>query len=115
VGEGDAAALSGVLRGLLPDQEAKASDKASEAEGAAPPVPGHLSDEAQRMAGALCGLVALPGSAPVREAALGCLEGAMAALPYHVLHPVRRQVLAACGGAVDDNKRSVRAAALPQD
>ncbi|KAG1654530.1 hypothetical protein FOA52_008535 [Chlamydomonas sp. UWO 241] len=112
VGEGEAAALSGALRVLrvfLSDQEAKAS----EAQGAAvPPVPAHLSDEAQRMTSALCGLVTLPGSACVREAALGCLEGAMATLPYHMLHPVRRQVLATCGGAVDDNKRSVRAAAI---
>jgi hypothetical protein len=50
-------------------------------------------------------------AAGVREVALMCLTGCMG-LPYHTLHPHRRQVLAAVMVALDDDRRSVRKAAV---
>jgi hypothetical protein len=50
-------------------------------------------------------------SAGVREVALMCLTGCMG-LPYHTLHPHRRQVLAAVMVALDDDRRAVRKAAV---
>ena len=42
-----------------------------------------------------------------RLAALSCLES-LASLPYHVIHPYRKQVVKATVGACDDRKRRVR-------
>lgn len=50
-------------------------------------------------------------AASVREVAVMCLTGCMS-LPYHLLHPHRRQVLAAVMLALDDDKRAVRKAAV---
>ena len=33
-------------------------------------------------------------------------------LPYHLLHPLRKQVLAALASSIDDNKRRVRQEAV---
>ena len=47
----------------------------------------------------------------VREVALLCLSGAMG-LPYHVLHPYRKRVVAVVSAALDDDRRAVRRAAV---
>jgi hypothetical protein len=50
-------------------------------------------------------------AAAVREVCLMCLTSCMS-LPYHLLHPHRRQVLAAVTAALDDDRRAVRRAAV---
>jgi hypothetical protein len=50
--------------------------------------------------------------AAVREVALGCLAGCVEGLPYHLLHPHKRAVLRAVAAALDDDRRSVRRAAV---
>ena len=47
----------------------------------------------------------------VRMCSLQCLISVMD-LPYHLLHPQRRHVLAALARGVDDNKRCVRQEAV---
>lgn len=51
-------------------------------------------------------------AASVREVALMCLTSCMAGIPYHLLHPHRRAVLAAVAAALDDDRRAVRRAAV---
>jgi hypothetical protein len=50
-------------------------------------------------------------AASVREAAVMCLTSCMS-VPYHLLHPYRRSVLAAIMVALDDDRRAVRKAAV---
>ncbi|KAL3149263.1 hypothetical protein ABBQ32_002080 [Trebouxia sp. C0010 RCD-2024] len=47
----------------------------------------------------------------LRQGSLQCLV-AMMDLPYHLLHPLRKQVLAALASSIDDNKRRVRQEAV---
>ncbi|GFR44058.1 hypothetical protein Agub_g5218, partial [Astrephomene gubernaculifera] len=48
----------------------------------------------------------------VREEAMRCCTDLMDAVPYHVLHPLRQQVLGCIVRALDDNRRSVRQLAV---
>ena len=47
----------------------------------------------------------------LRVGSLQCLVVVME-LPYHLLHPLRKQVLAALASSIDDNKRRVRQEAV---
>ncbi|GIL46511.1 hypothetical protein Vafri_3508 [Volvox africanus] len=51
-------------------------------------------------------------AASVREEALRCCSGLVDSLPYHVLHPLRQQVLGCVMRRLDDDKRSVRQLAV---
>ncbi|GIM12304.1 hypothetical protein Vretimale_15670, partial [Volvox reticuliferus] len=51
-------------------------------------------------------------AASVREEALRCCSGLVDSLPYHVLHPLRQQVLGCVVQRLDDNKRCVRQLAV---
>jgi len=73
---------------------------------------GPLHESVDALLAALCALARWPGGAAPREAALRVLAAAHEALPYHLLHPHRRTVLAAVAGALDDDRRAVRAAAV---
>ncbi|XP_057870323.2 MMS19 nucleotide excision repair protein homolog isoform X1 [Cryptomeria japonica] len=59
----------------------------------------------------LIGLVNYPHSMMVRETTLQCL-GAMVALPYARIFPMRTQVLKAVSKALDDRKRAIRKEAV---
>ncbi len=61
--------------------------------------------------GYLIELATYRASAGVRETALQCLVICMD-LRYEVLHPLRRAVTAMLKRALDDNRRSVRSAAV---
>jgi len=50
-------------------------------------------------------------AAAVREVAVMCVTSSMN-LPYHLLHPHKRQVMAAVTAALDDDRRAVRKAAV---
>lgn len=56
-------------------------------------------------------LVSLSAAAEVRVVSLHCLQ-AMLKMPYHLLHPHKKEVVAALASAVDDNKRRVRQEAV---
>lgn len=54
----------------------------------------------------------LLAAACVQEAALACLAACISGLPYHLLHPHKRRVLAVVADALDDDRRAVRRAAV---
>ena len=65
-----------------------------------------VEGEVTRLVATLTSLISYK-DADTRILSLQCLASVMD-LPYHLLHPLRKQVLAAVIPAVDDNKRRVR-------
>ena len=70
-----------------------------------------LENEASTVLSSLLKLTSFNGAADVRICSIQCL-GAMLKLPYHLLHPQQKQVVAALALAVDDKKRRVRQEAV---
>ena len=70
-----------------------------------------LEDEASTVLSSLLKLASFSGAADVRICSIQCLS-AMLKLPYHLLHPQQKQVVAALALAVDDKKRRVRQEAV---
>ncbi|GIM12307.1 hypothetical protein Vretimale_15671 [Volvox reticuliferus] len=127
--EGASSATSEQLRSILQDQVGELVDcVCAAAVVGADPVPGR---HVQRP-GAPAAVTAWPSScspaagtsafspqaldatlaASVREEALRCCSGLVDSLPYHVLHPLRQQVLGCVVQRLDDNKRGVRQLAV---
>lgn len=71
----------------------------------------HLHERVEEVVGALCRLVLACPSAACRCAAVQLLADLLA-LPYHLLHPHRTQVVKALERALDDDRRCVRQAAV---
>ena len=69
-----------------------------------------LEAEVTRLVATLTSLTS-NADATMRVLSLQCLVSCMD-LPYHLLHPLRKQVLAAVLSAVDDDKRRVRQEAV---
>ena len=69
-----------------------------------------LEAEVTRLVATLTSLTS-NADAAMRVLSLQCLVSSMD-LPYHLLHPLRKQVLAAVLSAVDDDKRRVRQEAV---
>lgn len=70
-----------------------------------------LQDKIPEVCSNLVQLTSFSKSAEVRVVSVQCLA-AMLKMPYHLLHPQRKQVVAALALAVDDNKRNVRLEAI---
>ncbi|KAG2484700.1 hypothetical protein HYH03_016528 [Edaphochlamys debaryana] len=122
-----AAALRGALRVVREWLNTQAGPQPNEALGKA------LVDCAPELVGLVCAATAVTagsasssggacggaGAAPlgaatcaVREEALRCVLALMDAVPYHVLHPMRQQVLRCVTRTLDDNKRGIRQLAV---
>lgn len=69
-----------------------------------------VEPEVQRIISTLTSLTYCNES-DLRVGSLQCLVVIME-LPYHLLHPHRKQVLAALASSIDDNKRRVRQEAV---
>lgn len=69
-----------------------------------------VEPEVQRTISTLVSLTSCIDSS-LRVGSLQCLVVSMD-LPYHLLHPLRKQVLVALASSIDDNKRRVRQEAV---
>lgn len=69
-----------------------------------------VEPEVQRTISTLVSLTSCIDSG-LRVGSLQCLVVSMD-LPYHLLHPLRKQVLVALASSIDDNKRRVRQEAV---
>ena len=67
--------------------------------------------EASQILPTLLSLVSFHGAAEVRIVSLQCLQSTLK-MPYHLLHPHKKDVVAALALALDDNKRGVRQEAV---
>lgn len=70
-----------------------------------------LESEVGLVMSSLVNLVQFTGSAEVRVVSMQCLAATLK-MSYHLLHPYKKQVVAALAAAIDDNKRQVRLEAV---